>query len=294
MFAGFTIKGAILTAGLLYFSLACGKSSEEEPGAQGQTAGAAGTGQAAEPNTEPSADSPKNKAPEGPTGSIKGVVSISGETPEMPLLRRGSDPVCDTGEMRAETILASSDGHLANVLVRIKPGTVPAWTPSKSVFVDQRNCMYRPRVQGGVRGQKVEVSNGDATAHNVHARHLPWGRRQGTETLMNRAQPSGVAMSFELGEEPVAKLKCDYHGWMQGYVVVSDNPYYGVSKADGSFEISDVPTGTHSVELWHEYYGIKTATVTVEENGTATLDYSYDADADDPMKAKVKDAEAGN
>lgn len=283
MFAGSTTRSVLLAAGVLCLSVGCGKSSKDKPKETGQTAGNTATSGTA---TEPSADVKENKAPEGPTGSIKGVVSIAGETPEMPLLRRGSDPVCDQGEMRAETILASSDGQLANVLVRLKPGSVPAWTPSSSVFVDQRDCMYRPRVQGGVRGQKVEVSNGDATSHNVHARHLPWGRRQGTETLMNRAQPSGVAMSFELGEEPVAKLKCDYHGWMQGYIVVSDNPYFGVSKKDGSFEIKDVPTGTHSIELWHEYYGIKTATVTVEEGAAATLDFSYDATSDDPMKAK--------
>ena len=285
MFAGSTSRGVLVAAGVLCLSLACGKSSKDKPKETGKAAENPGTTAAEDPKAGQSADSAKNKAPEGPTGSIKGVVTISGETPEMPLLRRGSDPVCDQGEMRAETILASSEGHLANVLVRIKPGSVPAWTPSGSVFVDQKDCMYRPRVQGGVRGQKVEVSNGDATAHNVHARHLPWGRRQGTETLMNRAQPSGVAMDFELGDEPVAKLKCDYHGWMQGYIVVSDNPYFAVSSLDGTFKIKDVPTGTHSVELWHEYYGIKTATVTVEENGAATLDYSYDATADDPMKA---------
>ncbi len=293
MFAGSTTRGVFVAVAALCLAQACSKSPKEKGDESDQTAGKSGAEQAPGSESVPSADSKKNKAPEGPTGRIKGIVSISGKTPEMPLLRRGSDPVCDKGEMRAETILANSDGRLANVLIRIKPGTVPAWTPSKSVFVDQKNCMYRPRVQGGVRGQKVEVSNGDATSHNVHARHLPWGRRQGTETLMNRAQPAGVAMSFQLGDEPVAKLKCDYHGWMQGYIVVSDNPYFGVSKTDGSFDIDNVPTGTHSVELWHEYYGIKSATVTVVEDGAATLNYSYDATDDDPMKSKVKDSEPG-
>jgi plastocyanin len=282
MIAGSTTKRAILAAAIVFFSSGCSKSSKEEKAEPApKTAAAPAPSDSAGVKTEKE----PAQAPEGPTGSIKGVVTISGETPEMPLLRRGSDPVCDTGEMRAETILVGEGGTLANVVVRIKPGSVPAWTPSKSVLVDQKNCMYRPRVQGGVRGQKVEISNADATTHNVHARHLPLGRRQGTETIMNRAQPAGMAMSFELGDEPVAKLKCDYHGWMQGYVVVSDNPYFGASKSDGSYEITGVPTGTHTIEMWHEYYGIKTTEVTVEENGTATLDYSYDASADDPMRA---------
>ena len=93
-------------------------------------------------------------------------------------------------------------------------------------------------------------------------------------------------MSFELGDEPVAKLKCDYHSWMQGYIVVSDNPYFAVSGAMGAYEIQDVPTGKHTIEMWHEYYGLKTASVTVEEGAVASLDYSYDAVSDDPMKPK--------
>jgi plastocyanin len=265
---------------LAAFCLTAGCSKSEDKG-QGKGSPAP----APVPAETKTAEPPKveAKAPEGPTGSIKGVVTITGETPEMPLLKRGSDPACDTGEMRAETILVGEEGGLANVVVRIKPGSVPGWVPDTPVIVDQKDCMYRPRVQGGVRGQKVEVRNDDPTTHNVHARHLPLGRRQGVETIMNRAQPSGVSMSFELGEEPVAKLKCDYHGWMQGYVVVSDNPYFGVSSPSGAFEVKDVPVGKHSIELWHEFYGLKTAEVTVEENGTATLDYSYDAVKDDPM-----------
>lgn len=234
----------------------------------------------------------ESKRPEGPTGSIKGTVTIVGEVPEMPLLRRGSDPVCDNGEMRAETILVGDGGALANVLVRIKPGTVAAWTPSEPVVVDQTDCMYRPRVQGGVRGQRVEIRNGDKTTHNVHARHLPLGRRQAVDTIMNRAQPAGVSMSFELGDEPVAKLKCDYHGWMQGYIVVSDHPYFGVSGPDGSFALTDVPVGEHEVEIWHEFYGMKSATVSVEKDGSATLDVQYDAVKDDPM-APRSTGEAG-
>jgi len=267
----------------------CGKGDKAAPKSEETPVVAPKTEAPPVAPVKPEAPKTENKAPEGPTGSIKGVVTIKGETPEMPLLRRGSDPSCDKGEMRAETILVgkapegSEGAGLANVLVRIKPGTVPAWTPSGTVIVDQKDCMYRPRVQGGVRGQTVQISNTDATTHNVHARHLPMGKRQGIETIMNRAQPSGMNMSFELGEEPVAKLKCDYHGWMQGYVVVSDNPYFGVSKSSGAFEIPDVPTGTHEVELWHEYYGVKTASLTVEEGKAAELSYSYDAQADDPM-----------
>lgn len=270
---------ALFAFGLAWLGASCGKDSAEEK----PTAPAPKVETPSEGQTAPAPDVVEAARPEGPVGTIEGKVTLTGEIPEMPLLRRGSDPACDNGELRAETITADKDGGLANVLVRIKPGTVPGWTPSEPIVIDQTNCMYRPRVTGGVRGQKVEVRNSDKTTHNVHARHLPLGRRQGIETIVNRAQPSGVSMSFELGDEPVAKLKCDYHGWMQGYVVVSDNPYFAVTGADGAFKLEGAPAGSQTIEFWHEYYGLKEATAEVATDGSVSLDASFDAAKDDPM-----------
>tara|TARA_R110002096_G_scaffold250980_1_gene443576 strand:- start:11573 stop:12484 length:912 start_codon:yes stop_codon:yes gene_type:complete len=287
---------ALFALGLAWGAASCSKDKDAAPEKPAQTATKAEPTKAEPTKAEPTkatgpgapAPTPAKVAPvatrpEGPIGTIEGKVTLTGEVPEMPLLRRGSDPVCDNGELRAETITAAKDGGLANVLVRIKPGTVPAWTPSTPVVIDQTDCMYRPRVTGGVRGQTVEVRNSDKTTHNVHARHLPLGKRQGIETIVNRAQPSGVAMSFELGDEPVAKLKCDYHGWMQGYVVVSDNPYFAVTGADGSFTLEGAPAGSQTIEFWHEYYGLKEAKAEVAADGSVTLDASFDVASDDPM-----------
>ncbi len=275
----------IRSAGFLLLALAsihCGKGSNDKK-QEGKAVGKSGETPSLRNGVSPGEVDKSAQPPQGPTGTIKGTVSITGEIPEMPLLRRGADPKCDNGEMRAETILTDGAGGLANVVVRIKPGTVPAFTPSAKISVDQNDCMYRPRVQGGVVGQTVEVTNSDKTTHNVHARHLPLGKRQGIDTIINKAQPAGVSMTFELGDEPVAKLKCDYHGWMQGYVVVSDNPYFSVSGKDGSFEIKGVPTGTMQVEAWHEYLGMKQAELVVDKDGVATLEIKYDMASDDPM-----------
>ncbi len=271
---------ALFAIGLMWGAASCSKDTEKKAPGTPKTEAVADPTPTPRPEPKPAA-----KKPDGPVGVVEGTVTLTGEIPEMPLLRRGSDPACDNGELRAETIMANSDGGLANVLVRIKPGTVPAWTPSESILIDQTDCMYRPRVTGGVQGQTVEVHNSDTTTHNVHARHLPLGKRQGIETIVNRAQPSGVVMSFELGDEPVAKLKCDYHGWMQGYVVVSDNPYFTVTGADGSFKLEGAPVGSQTIEFWHEYYGLKEAPAEIAADGSVTLDMSFDAVKDDPMAA---------
>jgi hypothetical protein len=258
---------------------ACSKSSDAPAGlGSGQPpAGAAAAADRAAP-ARPS------EPPAGPTGRIRGTVKLTGTAPEMPPLQRGSDPVCGATPATAETVLVDGGGGLANAVVRVAPGTVPAWTPPGPLVVDQVDCMYRPRVQAGVVGQTLEVKNGDPTAHNVNARRLELGQRSDQETLFNRSQPRGSApVTTALAEGvDVLKLKCDMHGWMQGYVVVSDNPYAAVSAADGGFAIADVPAGARTLEVWHELYGVKRVEITVAEGDEASVELSFDAVADRP------------
>jgi hypothetical protein len=72
------------------------------------------------------------------------------------------------------------------------------------------------------------------------------------------------------------------HGWMNAYVVLSDNPYHATTGADGTINIANAPVGTYEVQAWHAFYGTKTAQVTVEEGKTAEVEFTYDAEADNP------------
>lgn len=257
--------------------VACGKDGETKKKID-RSAGAGTAGETAEPHPEPV----EVKPPPGPKGVVKGKVAITGEVPEMPLLRRGTDPFCAKTEMRAETIFKNDNGTLRNVVVRVKPGTVPAWRPGNVVRVEQKDCMYRPRVQAAVAGQKLIVGNVDQTAHNVHLRKVELGKRQGVGTLWNRQQPRGMKpIASVVDDVPVIKLKCDQHGWMSGYILVSDNGYAAVTGADGTFEL-EVPAGEMTIQAWHEFYGVKEQTVTVPEGGEVTLDFGFDHDADNP------------
>ncbi|HLU66247.1 MAG TPA: carboxypeptidase-like regulatory domain-containing protein, partial [Kofleriaceae bacterium] len=107
-----------------------------------------------------------------------------------------------------------------------------------------------------------------------------------TETLFNRGQPAGSpVLRGPIRDDDIMKLKCDSHGWMQGYVVVGDNPYHATSGEDGRFTIERAPAGSYELQAWHEYYGVKTAKVTVEEGKTATVDFTFDAEKDMPASA---------
>ena len=146
------------------------------------------------------------------------------------------DPACDA-QVPDETVLVK-DGKLANVLVRLTGALPRVAVPTVPVVIDQQGCTYRPRVQGAMAGQTIQIRNSDGTLHNVHS-------YAGARTLFNRAQPPGARpmdTTFPPGTE-VVKLKCDVHPWMLGWVVVGEHPWHAVSGADGRFELAGGPGG---------------------------------------------------
>ena len=228
--------------------------------------------------TEPTTDSPPvtDTPPAGGTGTVSGKVDFTGTAPKMPALGRDADPFCAKTAMNAETVLVNANNTLANVLVRIKPGSVKGAAPTAPVSVGQDNCMYRPRVQGAMANQQIKIHNGDPTTHNVHAFDMRAG--EGEESLYNLAQPKGAAdIDKDANGYEVVKFKCDVHPWMLGYVVVSDHPFFAVTGDTGEFKLEGVPAGKHTIEAWHEHYGMKTADVNVAKDGTAEVKFTYDA-----------------
>lgn len=274
-------QSTLLAMAMAVLALACNSNSSKAPSDHA-------------PATEKKPEAKTPPAPKGPVGTIVGTVKFDGAAPEMPELLRGADPFCAQTTMKAETVVVNENGTLRNVFARIAPGEVPpVAAPDAPVVVDQTQCMYRPRVQGAVVGQTIAVKNSDGTMHNVHGRALAMGERMGTRSLFNMGQPKGApnaTYKVESGVEVVA-LKCDVHGWMKGFVVISDNPYFSTTGKDGTFRIENVPVGTHKVQLWHELYGVKTAEVTVEEGKEATVTVSY-SPADNPMAGDTSGAAA--
>lgn len=210
-------------------------------------------------------------AASGPKSTLSATVMFTGTAPTPAKLKREADPFCAKTAMTSEEVLVK-DGKLANVLVRVKDGASGSFTaPTTNAIVDQVDCMYRPRVQGVVAGQTIEVKNSDKTGHNVHT-------YKGDETIFNRAQPQPGTFTKkgdELGvkEGPIA-FKCDIHPWMTGYVVVNTNPYFAVSDETGLAKI-ELPAGKYTLEAWHEKFGVKTAEVTVEEGKPAEVKFEY-------------------
>ncbi len=207
-------------------------------------------------------------------GTVAGTVAFTGRAPKLPALKL-TDPGCQATTAPDPSVQVSGDGKaLANVVVRLE-GELPdaGAAPRAPVVVEQTGCMYRPHVTAAVKGQKVLLRNGDATAHDVHALARLDG---GEQTVFNVVQPPGAKeVEKDARGAEVLKLKCDDHPWMSGYVVFSPHRYFAVSDGQGAFEIRGVPPGRYTVEAWHERYGTRAATVTVEEGQAVDPKLSY-------------------
>lgn len=219
-------------------------------------------------------DGPAVVAPAG-GGSISGVINFTGEAPENEPIAMDAEPVCaeqyaDTPT--TQTVVVNSNGTLANVFVYVKEGLPEQeWpVPSEGVLLDQQGCRYHPHVLGVQAGQTVIIRNSDGILHNIHP--MPVNNRP-----FNLGQP--VEMDTERSfssPEVMIPVECDVHDWMLGYIGVLEHPFFAVTGEDGGFEITGLPAGDYVVEVWHEFYGTQTLSVTVPEDGAEQIEFTYE------------------
>ena len=206
--------------------------------------------------------------------SISGKVDFDGTPAENSKIDMAADSVCKSmhsGDFFAERIVVNPNKTLKNVFVYIKEGVKEKSAPSSApAILEQKGCWYTPHVIGMQAGQKLQLTNDDATLHNVHA----VAKNNQEFNLGMPLQGMKLEKTFS-NPEVMVKMKCDVHPWMNAYVGVLPHPYFGVTGADGTFEIKDLPPGDYTLEAWHEKYGTQTQKITVTEGQTATADFTF-------------------
>jgi plastocyanin len=171
-----------------------------------------------------------------------------------------------------QPVLVGGELGLANTVVYIKRGlegkTFEA--PANAVLLDQKGCMFVPRVIGLQTGQTLQVRNSDPVSHNIHP--MPKNNRD-----WNQQQPPGATdLQRKFGfSEVVIPVKCNVHAWMRTYIAVLDHPFFAVTKPDGKFTFKDVPAGDYEIAVWHETLGEKTQAVQAAPGGSATVNFEY-------------------
>jgi plastocyanin len=171
---------------------------------------------------------------------------------------------------RYNTVITNDNGTLQNVFVYVKNAPKGKYDIPAPVELDQKGCMYEPRVLGVMVGQTLRIKNSDPTAHNVHftpQRNAEFNKSQPKKDLVEE-------MTFRRAEIMIP-VKCDVHPWMGAHIGVLEHPFFGTTRDEGTVQIKGLPGGTYTIVAWHEKYGEKEIEVTVETDGTASGEFTY-------------------
>ena len=200
-------------------------------------------------------------------GSISGTVKFKGTAPAPKKLDVGKDKeVCGKTPKMDQSLIVEG-GNLVNAVVTVTDISKGKKIELKKVQLDQNGCEYHPHVLAFPAGSTVEVVNPDGILHNVHSYSK-------VNTPFNQAQPKFKKTLDVKVEKPEAiEVKCDVHGWMHGWLVATENPYFAVTDKSGSFKLENVPAGSYTVEVWHEKLGKSTQKVTVKAKEDAKVNF---------------------
>ena len=203
-------------------------------------------------------------------GTIVGTVKLAGTPPEASTIAIEQDTAACGTSKETGSLSLGADQALQWAVVQVADlgGATTSAEPAK---LDQTGCEFVPRVVIARPGEEIAILNSDGILHNVHT-------YSEENAVMNMAQPGFVQtipVTFEHAE--AIKVTCDVHGWMTGWIVVSDKKHVAVTDESGAFTLENVPAGTHQLTVWHETLGEQTQEVTVQDGQETTVSFELAA-----------------
>jgi plastocyanin len=200
-------------------------------------------------------------------GTISGTVKFKGTAPAPKKLDVSKDKEVCGKSPKVDQSLLVNNGNLVNAVVTITDIQKGKKIEVKKVTLDQKGCQYHPHVLAFPAGTTVEILNPDGILHNVHSYSK-------ANSPFNQAQPKfKKTLDVKIDKPEAIEVKCDVHGWMHGWLVATENPYFAVTDDSGSFKLTDVPPGNYTVEVWHEKLGKSTQKVSVKPKAESKVNF---------------------
>jgi hypothetical protein len=202
-------------------------------------------------------ESRESTAPAGSGwGTLRGRFVYDGAAPAATPINVTKDlNVCGKHNLVDESLEVGENGGLANVVVYVRTKGVKvnpeyAKAAKSDVVLDNKNCRFEPHILPMLVTQTLVIKNSDPIAHNTNS--APIGDQAFNPIIPGGAEAKETLKKVQAIPQPVA---CNIHPWMKAYVLPRDDPYFAVSKPDGTFEIKDLPTGELDFQAWQEKVG---------------------------------------
>jgi plastocyanin len=185
--------------------------------------------------------------------TLKGRFVFDGDPPQMPPYGVNKDEaVCAPGGQappQEYLVVDSGSKGIANIFIyprKVSRANDSAAASTEPFVFDQKECRFLSHAFAVSVGQPVEIHNSDPVGHNTSI---------AGQNTFNQMIPSGgnTPYSAKAEEAVPAPISCSVHPWMRAYMLPRKNAYVAVTKADGSFEIPNLPAGELlEFQVWHE------------------------------------------
>ncbi len=201
--------------------------------------------------------------------SISGTVNFSGKRPAVRMLKVNKDnSVCGT-DRPSEELIISKKGGIQNAVVYITGiERGKKWGKLSKKFVyDQKKCRFVPHIMIVKAKKSGKVLNSDSVGHNFHT------ISSGIYNINKKIKPNS---KMKVGKKKIkkpgkVKVKCDLHGWMNGWWFVAENPYTVLTDKNGNFSIGDIPPGKYKLNIWQEKLGQVTQDLVVKAGKNSSI-----------------------
>lgn len=191
-------------------------------------------------------------------GSLAGAVTWSGKVPAQKTVLPATDQKTCLSHANQALVIDGKTLGVRNAVVSIAGIRKGKSINSKRVEIDQKDCIFEPRIVVVPTNGEVAFLNSDPVTHNIHT-HSRRNRTFNMVTLPKSAESKGSEpLVMRVVRADRITVTCDYHSWMKAYVLVMSHPYVAVTDEKGRFSIADIPPGQYKVRVWHEQVSTRT------------------------------------
>jgi plastocyanin len=178
----------------------------------------------------------------------------------------------------------------AVVLVRPASGT-PAAPAATTSQITQQFQAFAPEVLPVAVGTTVRFPNLDRMRHHVYS-FSP------AHTFEIRLYSGEQIPQVQFDNPGIVAIGCNIHDWMQGYIYVTDAPFFATTDATGTATLRGLPSGEFRLAVWHpelpaEVEAARTSVGASSNTATLTLDaaiepLTQDRGSDDPLLTRFQ------
>lgn len=144
---------------------------------------------------------------------------------------------------------------------------VPAIQPMKpDPVMDQKDMTFLPHILPITVGTQVQFPNSDKVYHNAFslskAKSFDLGR-----------YVTGKSKSVLFDTPGIVQVFCEIHSSMSAVIHVFDHPYFQLIESKGSYRFENIPPGTYTVTVWHEFLPQQSKTVTITDTSRQEVNF---------------------